>query len=236
MHEPDHPSRMNPTHVSPAGLGASFGPNTVQILMTEHWSLLTHRSLGYTEAMSRASIFVAALTGSVVALALVGQATEFGDSFIAFALVLLPVVFFLGVVTIIRIGQINWEDATWVQGMNRIRNAYHDLAPELEPYFVTSRYDDDEGILRTTLAVPRIRPQTQGFVAIPGVISVLDSVVAGATAAIAALGLGAGTAVAVAAGVFVFFVILAGLLAVGVRTVARWRQNMVVRFPTPAAR
>jgi hypothetical protein len=32
-----------------------------QILMTEYWSLLSHRSLGYTEAMSRASIFVAAL-------------------------------------------------------------------------------------------------------------------------------------------------------------------------------
>jgi hypothetical protein len=45
-------------------------------------------------------------------------------------------------VTIVRIAQVNWEDARWVQGMNRIRNAYIDLAPELEPYFVTSRFDD----------------------------------------------------------------------------------------------
>jgi len=202
--------------------------------MTEHWSLLSHRSLGYTEAMSRASIFVAALTGSVVALALVGQATDFGDSFIAFALVLLPVVFFLGVTTIVRLGQINWEDGVWVQGMNRIRNAYHDLAPELEPYFVTSRYDDDEGILRSTLAVTRVRPQTQGFVAIPGVIAVLDSVVAGAAAAIAALGLGAGTALAVAVGVALFVLTLTALVAIGVWTVGKWRTNIVVRFPSEA--
>ena len=60
--------------------------------MTEHWSLLAARSLGYTESMSRASIFIASLSGSVIALALVGQATDFGDGFVAFALVLLPVV------------------------------------------------------------------------------------------------------------------------------------------------
>ena len=117
--------------------------------MTEHWSLLAARSLGYTEAMSRASIFIAALSGSVIALALVGQATDFGDGFVAFALVLLPVVYFLGVSTFARLGQINYEDAVWMQGMNRIRNAYLELAPELEPYFVTSPYDDEEGILQS---------------------------------------------------------------------------------------
>ena len=84
--------------------------------MTEHWSLLASRSMGYTESMSRTSIFVAALTGSVVALALVGQATDFGREFVAFALVLLPVVYFLGVVTIVRLFQNGWEDGVWVQG------------------------------------------------------------------------------------------------------------------------
>ena len=84
-----------------------------------------------TEALSRASIFVAALSSSVVALALVAQATDFGSGFVAFGLVLLPVVYFLGVVTIARLSQVNAEDARWVQGMNRIRNAYLQLAPEL---------------------------------------------------------------------------------------------------------
>ena len=96
--------------------------------------------------------------------------------------------------TIVRLGQINREDAVWVQGMNRLRHAYLDIAPELEPYFVTSRYDDDEGMLRRRMARPKVTPQLQGFVAIPGVIAVLDAVVAAPIAGIAALGLDAGTA------------------------------------------
>ena len=202
--------------------------------MTEHWSLLSARSLGYSEAMSRASIFVAALTGSVVALALVSQATDFGDGFIAFSLVLLPVVFFLGAVTILRIGQINIEDATWVQGMNRIRNAYHDLAPELEPYFVTSRYDDNPGVL-TSIAMPNVVPRYQAFIAIPGVIAVLDAVVAGAIAGIAMIGLDAGTAPTIVLGIVVFLVTTVGFGAWGVRSIMRYRSEMVVRFPSPDA-
>jgi hypothetical protein len=205
------------------------------ILTTEHWSLLASRSMGYTEAMSRASVYIAALTGSVVALALVGQATDFGGEFVAFALVLLPVVFFLGAVTIVRLGQINYEDAVWVQGLNRLRHAYLEIAPELEPYFVTSRYDDDEGMLRSAMARPKFTPHLQGFVAIPGVIAVLDAVVAGAVAGIAALGLEAPTGVAIAIGAAAFVLALVGFVVYAVTAVNAYRTDMVVRFPTPPA-
>ena len=231
MLEPDHATRTAPSHGPPPG-GLAGNPSVLQILMTEHWSLLSARSLGYTEAMSRASIFVAALTGSVVALALVSQATDFGDGFIAFSLVLLPVVFFLGAVTLVRLGQINFEDAVWVQGMNRIRNAYHDLAPELDRYFVTSRYDDDRGVL-TSISMPNVVPRSQAFVAIPGVIAVLDSVVAGAIAGIAMIGLDVGTAATIALGIVVFLVALVGFAAWGVRSIGRYRTEMIVRFPSP---
>lgn len=234
MLEPDPANRVAPSHLAPPGaIGEAKRQQTLQILMTEHWSLLSARNLVYTEAMSRTAIFVAALTSSVVALALVAQATDFGDGFTAFALVLLPVVFFLGFVTIVRLGQLNWEDVTWLQGMNRIRNAYLEMTPELEPYFVTSRYDDDEGVLLSSLAVPAVPSQMQGFVAIPGVVSVLDSVVAGAIAAIAALALGTGTAPTVAVGIAGFLVALVGFVAFGARSVGRMRGNLVVRFPTP---
>jgi hypothetical protein len=204
----------------------------LQILMTEHWSLLGARSLVYTESMARTSIFVAALTGSVVALALVGQATDFGDAFTAFALVLLPVVFFLGVVTIVRLSQINWEDAVGVQGMNRIRNAYIELAPELEPYFVTSRYDDDRGIMLSTLGMPSVFPPVQGFVAVPGVVAVLDSVVAGAIVGITAHSLGGGAGVAVALGGVTFAVVIALFAAFAFVTISRLRKRVVTRFPS----
>ena len=114
-------------------------------------------------------MFIAALSGAVVALALVAQATDFGSGFVAFALVLLPVVYFLGVVTIARLAQVNHENRLWVQGMNRIRNAYLQLVPELEPYFVMSRYDDEAGVLMTSLGAHRALPRLQPFIAVPGV-------------------------------------------------------------------
>lgn len=232
MLEPDHIARVAPTHTGAPGRFES--PYALQILTTEHWSLLAARSLVYTEAMSRASIFVAALSGSVISLALVGQATEFGTGFVAFALVLLPVVFFLGVTTVIRLAQVNLEDATWVQGMNRIRHAYHELAPELEPYFVTSRYDDEPGVLLSAVAMAGRPPVIQPFVAIPGVVAVLDSVVAASVAGIAALGLDLAVGWSLAAGAATFLVTLACFAAWARRVIEAFGEGLAPRFPTPS--
>jgi hypothetical protein len=229
--EPDS-SRVAPTPSSHPEAGLS--PHALQILTTEHWSLLAARSLVYTEAMSRTSIYVAACTGSVVALALVAQATDFGTGFVAFALVL-PVVYFLGLVTIVRLSQVNAEDALWVQGMNRIRHAYLELVPELEPYFVTSRYDDDAGILQTAVAMRRRPPPTQAFVAVPGVVAVIDSVVAGAAAGIAGIGLGLGTAGSLVLGTVLFLVSITCFAAFAKRSIDTHRAELDSLFPTPSA-
>ena len=107
MLDPEPAGRAAPPHhgtpPSVLGSGGEAGPYALQILMTEHWSLLGSRSMGYVEAMARASMFIAALSGAVVALALVAQATDFGDGFVATALLLLPVVFLLGIATIARL-------------------------------------------------------------------------------------------------------------------------------------
>lgn len=231
MLEPDATTRSAP--VGSRGPALDSNPHVLQILMTEHWSLLGARNLVYTEAMSRTAIFVASLTGSVVALALVGQATDFGAGFVVFALVLLPVVFFIGVSTVARLGQVNWEDARWTQGMNRIRNAYLELAPELEPYFVTSRYDDDLGILQSSVAMREWPGRMQPVIAIPGVVAVIDSVVAGAVFGIAAIGLDLGTASALALGAVGFAVSLGCFVTWGQRQIARYRVQLDVLFPTP---
>jgi hypothetical protein len=228
--EPDS-SRIAPSHVGPPT--GTFGPHALQILTTEHWSLLAARNLVYTEAMSRTSIFVAALGASVVSLALVAQAAEFGTEFVAFALVVLPVVYFLGAVTFVRLAQVNREDARWTQGMNRIRNAYLDIAPELEPYFVTSRYDDDLGILQSSVAMRKPPPATQAFVAVPGLVAVVDSVVAGAIGGVAAVGLDLGLAGALVAGGVLFVLSLAAFFGYAVREIALYREESDSRFPTP---
>src|ERR1700675_4721137 len=71
----------------------------LQILSTEHWSLLASRSLAWNESFSRAGMFLSTLSGAIVALALAAQASAFGEGFTLFALVILPIVLFIGVAT-----------------------------------------------------------------------------------------------------------------------------------------
>src|SRR5262245_39303327 len=93
---------------SAPGTGAGLPPPAVgddptrigyqlQVLSTEHWSLLATRSLTWNEIFTRASMYISALSGALVALALVGQASTFGESFTTLAMFILPIVFFLGV-------------------------------------------------------------------------------------------------------------------------------------------
>jgi len=84
----------------PCSVGCSNASSSalrLQILTTEHWSLLSTRALSWNETSSRTAAFLAALSGAVVALALVAQATAFGEGFVTFALLILPVVIFIGV-------------------------------------------------------------------------------------------------------------------------------------------
>lgn len=124
----------------------------LQILATEHWGLLATRSMSWNESFSRASMFLTLLSGAIVALAFVAQATSFGGPFQTFALLLLPLVLVVGWTTFVRLLEVNNEDAFWVNGMNRLRKAYVELEPELEPYFVTGTTDDAEGMRRTYAA------------------------------------------------------------------------------------
>src|SRR5689334_4439041 len=121
----------------------------LQILATEHWSLLATRSITYTESLSRVTIFLTILSGAMIALALVAQVSHFGTAFIAIAIPLLSVVVFTGVSTIGRLMQLNGDDYRWVLGMNRLRHAYLELQPDLEPYFITGHFDDLPGALQT---------------------------------------------------------------------------------------
>jgi len=151
---------------------AAHRSQRLQILATEHWSLLATRSLSWNESFSRASMFLTLLSGAIVALALVAQATSFGEGFVTFALLLLPLVLGVGWATFVRLGEVNNEDAYWVTGMNRLRKAYVEMEPELAPYFVTGTTDDTAGLMRTYATHPGgvglhgliTTPATVGFV------------------------------------------------------------------------
>src|SRR6266571_3450777 len=136
------------TEMPPVGRETGVA-SKLQILATEHWSLLATRSLTYTESLARVNIFLAILSGAMIALALVAQVDRFGPTFITIAIPVLFVVLFVGIATIARLTALNRDDYRWVIGMNRLRHGYLELHPELEPNFVTSPYDDLYGALQT---------------------------------------------------------------------------------------
>ena len=166
-------------------------PRALQILSTEHWSLLATRSLSWNESFSRAGLFLSVVSATAVALALVAQATEFGPGFIAFALVMLPVDLFVGLATFTRLDEVNMEDVLWVAGMNRIRHAYLEIGPGLAPYFITGATDDPAGFERTVGVHRPGSVLAHWIVTMPGMVAVIDGVLAGLIVGVAGIALGA---------------------------------------------
>ena len=177
---------------------------SLQILTTEHWSLLASRSMSWNEAFARTSMFLTSLSTATVALALVGSATKFGAEFVVFALVVLSITLFLGVATFIRLTQVNNEDLYWVAGMNRLRGVYSRLEPGIEDEFVTGTTLDVEGFALSFAAV-----QVTGwaplhfFVTTPGVVGIICSVIAGVVGGLVTIQLAPAMTPAVGVGVVV---------------------------------
>lgn len=226
------------TDIPPSGREPAAA-SRLQILATEHWSLLATRSLTYSESLARVNIFLAILSGAVIALALVAQADRFGPTFISVAIPMLLVVLFAGVATISRLTALNRDDYRWVIGMNRLRHAYLQLHPDLEPHFVASPYDDLPGALQT-LGIDDVTagrrlgsvlhvPQT-----LPGMLTVIVAAVAGAIGALTARAVAIpswGVVLGAAAG-FVLVLILMGIS--GRRSVTRFAPSLEPRFPSPS--
>lgn len=202
----------------------------LQILTTEHWSLLSTRALTWNEAFSRATMFLSVLSGAVVALALVAQATAFGEGFVTFALLIVPVVLFVGVATFTRLVAINHEDLGWVVGMNLLRNAYLRAAPELRPYFVTGWGDDEASILATFGAAPGPGSFVHEFVTTPGMLAIVDGVLAGVLAGILSLRAGWDTPLAIGSAVAAALVTVALLATYQYRGAVRPRGRRRSRF------
>ena len=217
------------------------GAAAATFLSTEHWCLLGTRSMAWSESFSRVSTFLNALSASVVALALVANATGFDRSFRVFALVLLPMIFFLGVTTYVRLTLINSEDVFLIAGMNRLRHAYITHVPELEPYFSTGWHDDGPGVWRTLYLDRPLtrapRPWLHFFVTLPTVVATIDAAVAAAGAALLALHLGAGRGVIILTSIVIFAVAWAGLFSLQFRELAMFKAHgaELVRFPSEAA-
>jgi hypothetical protein len=211
-----------------------FGPDGATILATEHWSLLGTRSLIWNEAMSRTTVFLTVLSASIVALALLADATGFGGSTTTVALVLLPVVFLLGLATYGRLVQINSEELAITRAMNRLRYAYLVMAPDLRPYFSTGHHDDERGIAATyLLGGGTLQTWPHFLITTPTIVATVDAAIAAAIVVLAGLALDAPTGAVVAAGGAAFLVVWGALFSLQRLNLGVLRHGRA-RFPTPA--
>jgi hypothetical protein len=213
-----------------------LGPDAVAILATEHWSLIGSRSLLWNEAYSRTTIFLGALSAAIVALALVVNATGFGPRTATLALVLLPVVLFLGIATHIRVVEINQAEIQLMLAMNRLRNAYLRIAPALEPYFSTSPHDDERGVTASYLLASvngrGLRPWGHFLSNTVTVIATVDAALAAAIAVLAVNKAGAAATLAVAVGAVAFLIVWTALFLLQRQSLSALRRSRP-RFPTP---
>lgn len=197
----------DPAPVEPAAESAELPlPVLLQILATEHWSLLASRNLAWNESFTRTGMFLSTLSFAVVALALVGQATSFGEEFRIFALVLLPAVLFVGVGTALRLDNANYHDVLTVAGMNRIRANYVRIAPHLKEVFVMGTTDGYRGITQTTANAPDHGWLADVLASTPALLAVLNSMIGAAIGGLLLLQFGLGLVASLAAAVAIFLI------------------------------
>jgi hypothetical protein len=153
----------------------------MQALTTEHTALQSARSSTISESAARSGLYMTTLSSAVVALALVGQVSRFGDAFLIFALAILPVVFFLGLVTYSRLLQTGVEDVIYARAIGRIHRVYAGIDPDQAQYFQQTQVDF---VGLESLGLFKLR--FQQFLASAAAVAVVNAVVGGAFIAIIA--------------------------------------------------
>jgi hypothetical protein len=215
----------------PTATTGTVSPALPVFLSTEHWSLLGTRSMTWAEVMSRITIHLTVVSALLVVLVLTAQRTGFGPAFRVMSIGFASVALVMGTLTAIRVNMASQEDACLVAAMNRIRHAYVDLAPEIEPYLTTSIHDDNRGLMHTyAMGQPRRVPfhilaSTSFF------LMVVNGIVAGTLGALVASALDAGPAVVAVVGVLAGTAYVLGHLEIGRRIFGG--KPLQPHFPSP---
>jgi hypothetical protein len=211
-------------------------PRVLQILSTEHWSLLSARSLVYNEAFARAGMFLTFLSASLVALAFVANAMGFDRQFLILAGLLLFVDIAIGLATLGRMLDASVDDLRTLAGMNRIRNAYVRIAPAVTPFLSAGIHDDAAGVLET-YGDPRIRTGLAAFIhgltTAGGMIMTIDALLGAALGGVVALFSGADGGGAFAAGGAAFVALFLVLNRYAYGVISGFEATFSSRFPTP---
>jgi hypothetical protein len=180
-------------------------PAAVTFVTTEHFNLQGARSSTISESTGRASVFLGAVSGGLIALGLIATATKTGVAFYAFGLILLPTLAFVGLATFHRVLQSGLEDLAYARRIAQLRDYYFDHAPELARYLLNPA---------ERLPTPGVGIGLwQQFVTVAGMVAVITAILAGSAAGLlAAVASGHSLVAALVVGVVVAAAALAVLM------------------------
>jgi hypothetical protein len=216
--------------------GPLTDPRALQVLSTEHWSLIASRSLAYNEAFSRAGMFLSFLSASLIVIGFLIGSQGLTSAVLPVVVILLLADLFIGMATVGRLIDASAEELQCVRGMNRIRHAYREMIPGLEPYFISGFHDDARGVLATYGYQHRrgVLPNIiHGVTTTIGMVATIDAMIVGALGAVILIGLGAGAEVALLFGVLGFLAGFSVFAFVGMRSAVGQQAREESRFPTP---
>jgi hypothetical protein len=195
---PDRGNRPDPADGDPR-------PATVTFVTTEHFTLQGARSSTISESTGRASVFLGAVSGGLIALGLVATAAKIGAAFYTFGLILLPTLAFVGLATFHRVLQSGIEDLGYARRIAQLRDYYFDHAPELADYLPNPA----EGLPTPGRGIGL----WQQFVTVAGMVAVITAVLTGSAGGLLAAAVsGHSLVAALVAGVVVAAAALAGLM------------------------
>ncbi|MCM2420603.1 hypothetical protein [Streptomyces sp. RKAG293] len=154
-------------------------------LVTEHFVLQSAASTTVSESTGRASLYLAALSSSLVAT---GFAAQSPHMFVPFVATLIPALLILGFFTSVRLVDTGVQNLRYLAGIARIREYYRELDPRA-PYFFTewgggTRHDERAEVL-ASLGTRRSR--LLGLSTTASMVAAINSIVAGAGAVLVAV-------------------------------------------------
>jgi hypothetical protein len=167
-------------------------------LTTEHFTLQGARSSTISEASARSALFLGSVSSTLIAIGFIASVAGDTELFHAFALVVLPTLYFLGIFTWVRLVESSVEDIFYGRAINRIRNHYLEIAGDKASLFMLGAHDDPAGVISNMALRPS---RWQLFFTTAAAVAVVAGVVGGGAVALAgSLAFDAPLGVAVAIG------------------------------------
>ena len=141
-------------------------------MIAEYEALREARTTTYTGSTNSSNLFLAAVSGGTIALALISQVLK-GDTCVLASLVILVGLLLLGVCTFVRTLEGQIVCRVYVRGMNRIRHYFVELTPNVADYIILPVNDDvpkfyTAGLNPSKWAV---------LINLPGMIAIINSII-----------------------------------------------------------